>query len=193
MSKQVMADELGISKRGILMILERMISEGFLVKNEETKFYRTTEKWNGVYHFEGGEKSAPLVKNLHSSGEKSAPLAGEKSAPNNNILDNNNIINKSEDLIFESLLEKSSKIFSEAGIRGHFISKMKQLYSISDVEVNRLFLAWKKENEATCTEFKNDQHLRNSFNAFIKKAKGSGGKTGFVPDTPMRVKAGRMI
>ena len=184
-----MAQELGISKRGVLKLLERLLEEGFLVKNEETKFIKTTEKWDSVYVSVGGEQSAPVVNKVHSSGEQSSPDAGEQSAPNNNIIDNTKI--KNAEAVFGSLLEQSFEVFSKAGLKGVFFQKMKQLYGLNDVEVNSYFKAWKKEKSTVEAEFRTEQHLKNSFNLFIKKSKSSGGRT--VLDTPVRVSGGRLI
>jgi hypothetical protein len=93
---------------------------------------------------------------------------------------------------YVSLLKDSKSIFSEAGVAGVFFEKMKHLHSVSDVEVNRFHGEWLRKNEALATEFKTKEHLRNSFNKFIAHAKGSGGKTGFVP-VPSRVMGGNLI
>lgn len=191
MSKQVMALELGITKRGVLKLLERLEENGFVDKNADTKFLKTTEKWNQVYGFAGGEQSSPMVNKVRTGGEQSSPTGGEQSSPNNIYTNNNKIKNGDEAPIYESLIGKSFELFSEAGISGVYFLKMKNLYGISDVEVNRLFQAWKKEHEATGTIFKTPEHLKNSFNKFIKNSR-RGGKQ--EPEAvPQRVKGGTLI
>ena len=193
MSKQKMADEFGLGKRTVEMILNRMIESGYLEKEPETSYLKTTIKWNKVYFRDSAETAHP-AQNLRKHSAESAHDDSAETAHNNNIIDNNKIESKDGALIFDSLIGKSFEIFSEAGLDGVFFSKMKSLYSISDVEVNSLHRAWKNEHTATGTEFKTKQHLRNSFNAFIKKAKGSGGKTvGFMQPAPSRVMGGKLI
>lgn len=192
MSKQKMADEFGLGKRTVEMILNRMIESGFLEKEPETTYLKTTTKWNSVYFRDSAESAHP-TQNLRKHSAESAHDDSAEIAHNNNIIDNNNIQSKDGALIFESLLGKSFEIFSEAGLEGVFFQKMMALYSMSAVEVNSLFKAWKNEQTAKEMIFKTKQHLRNSFNAFIKKAKGSGGKHGFTPEVPKRVRGGVMI
>lgn len=190
MSREQMGEELGITKRTVIRLLEELQKFGFLEKNDQSKYLRTTSKWRQAYVCTDGEKMSPMVKKCPPIGEKMSPDAGDKMSPNNNIIDNNKIESKDGALIFETLLGKSFEIFSEAGLEGVFFQKMKHLYSISDGEVNSLYRAWKNEKTATNEEFKTKQHLRNSFNLFIKKSRG-GGKQ--VIEAPKRVSGGSLI
>lgn len=195
MSKSVMSEELGVTKRTVLNLINDLIGSGFLEKNEETKFLRTTQKWESVYVLDSGEKISPMVKNLRSVGEKISPVGGEKISPNN-IYTNNNTDKEAEASLFVSLIEKSREIFSEAGLDGVFFQKVKMLHSLSDVEVNNFHDAWKKKNQALGTDFKSKDHLKRSFNRFIAEAKGSGGKTGIPinPTQPSKIKfTGKLI
>lgn len=190
MSREQMGEELGITKRSVIRLLEDLERFGFVEKNDHTKHLRSSAKWRQVYLCTDGEKMSPTVKKSHPIGEKMSPHAGDKMSPNNNIIDNNKIESKDGALIFDSLLGKSFEIFSEAGAEGVFFSKMKQLYSLTDADVNNLYGAWKNEKTATTEEFKTKQHLRNSFNAFIRKSR-SGGKQSL--EAPKRVSGGSLI
>jgi DNA-binding MarR family transcriptional regulator len=193
MSKQKMADEFGLAKRTIEMILNRMLESGYLEKEPETSYLRTTTKWNKVYFTDSAESALP-AQNLRKHSAESALHDSAESAHNNNIIDNNKIESKDAALIFETLLEKSFEIFSEAGVEGVFFSKIKQLHNLPDLEVNKLHRAWQAEHRTLGTEFKNRQHLRNSFNKFIQKSKSSGGKTGTpIHTTPARAMGGKLI
>lgn len=195
MSKSVMSEELGVTKRTVINLIADLILSGFLEKNEETKFLRTTQKWESVYVIDSGEKISPMVKKLHSIGEKISPVGGEKISPNNNTIDNNKD-KEAEASLFVSLIEDSERIFNEAGVQGVFFQKLKSLYSLSDVEVRFYHSAWIGKHRTLGTEFKNKDHLKRSFNKFISEAKGSGGKTG-IPiassKPPERIKGGRLI
>lgn len=98
MKRETMADEIGITKRGLLGMIDRLIDAKFLIRNEETKFLKTTEKWFSVY-FTDSEGSSPKVKKVHHKGEESSPTKGEESSPlyNNIIIKDNNINNTSSE------------------------------------------------------------------------------------------------
>lgn len=115
MSRETMANELGISKQAIIAMIERLITKGFINKHEETKHLQTTSIWNNGYFFAGKEslppvnKNIPLVKKLDQSGKETLPDCGKETLPNNNNLDiNNNINNNIRDE--ESKKEVSFKI-----------------------------------------------------------------------------------
>lgn len=113
MSKETMANELWLSKRWILNILESLIDQWWIIKDQTTKFLKTSEKWYNEF-VTYSEKSAPEVQKQKISGEKSAPVKwkkcttdGEKSAHNNNIDNkkNNNIIYISNEAINNFIIE----------------------------------------------------------------------------------------
>lgn len=89
MSRVNMAEELGLTKSGILALLCRLENSGFIEKNKDTKFLRTTEKWYSHY-LTDGTKSVPLVQKVLDIGTESVPDVGTESVPNNNIIDINN-------------------------------------------------------------------------------------------------------
>ena len=193
MTKHSMGLELGVTKQAILNMLDRLIHKGFLFKNEETKYLKTLQKWQKVYDFTIGKETLPEVKKLDRVGKETLPALGKETLPNNNNIYTNTINSESEDSICVSLLDKSEKVFAEAGLKGQFFAKMKQCHSLSDSQLKSSFLAWKQKQEDLQTEFKNDQHLKNSFNRFLVEAKGSGGKTGFAQPVPSRVRGGNLI
>lgn len=192
MSRGKMAEEMGISKRQLQNLIQKLESEKMLIRDIETNYLKASEKWTKVY-FKGGEIIAPPVQKLHGGGEIIARDGGEIIAPNNNSLNNNRENNESEDSICVSLLDKSEMIFSEAGLKGQFFAKMKQCHSLTDSQLKSSFHAWKKKQEDVQVEFKNDQHLKNSFNRFLGESKEGGGKTGFSLPTPSRVRGGKLI
>ncbi len=169
MTKASMGKELGVTKQAVLNMLDRLISGGFLIKNDETKFLQTTEKWQEVYDFNDGKESLP-----------------------NNIYKDNNTNKGSGAALYESLIDQSFEVFSEAGLTGVFFEKMKKLHGISSMEVNNMHTAWQNKNQALGTEFKSKDHMKNSFNRFITESKKSGGRT--IPQESVKIaKAGVMI
>lgn len=70
-----------MSKQAILNMIDRLIDADFLCKNEQTKYLKTTPKWQGVY-FTGGKESLP------SFGKETLPMIGKETVPYNNSLDN---------------------------------------------------------------------------------------------------------
>jgi hypothetical protein len=192
MTKASMGKELGCTKQAILNMIDRLVSGGFLLKNEETKYLHTTQKWQNVYVFNDGKETLPEVKKLFRDGKETLPEAGKETLPNNNTIDKNRI-ESSEAVSFVSLLGSSFKVFSEAGLKGVFFEKVKKLHSLSDVEVNRLYAGWKVKMEALDTDFKTKDHLKNSFNRFISESKNSSGRAIGTQDTVTRARAGRVI
>lgn len=86
MSKQGMADFLGVSKRTVISICNKLSDDGLLEKSVDGRLYKTTNHWvkNVVdFHFTHGEETAP------SSGEESSLTDGEETAPYNYIIENN--------------------------------------------------------------------------------------------------------
>jgi len=127
MTRVNMAAEIGLSKRCVMNIINRLIEDRFLQKNANTGYLKTSKKWQKVYFFDG-EKSAPNQQNNPcTNGAESAPNTvqkvhpnGAESAPNNNIYNNiyNNISLKREKefkifenenpIIFESIFKSFS-------------------------------------------------------------------------------------
>lgn len=76
MSRNVMAEEIGITKQGLIKMLERLIEKGLIIKNQVTKHLKTTEEWQQVY-FTDGKQSLP------EGGKESLPTPSKQSLPNN--------------------------------------------------------------------------------------------------------------
>lgn len=90
MSKQTMADEIGISRRTVINLINTNEENGFLERHQITKHLRTTKKWQKVY-FTDGAKNAHPVQNDSGNGANSAPDGSANSAHNiNNIYNNIN-------------------------------------------------------------------------------------------------------
>jgi hypothetical protein len=109
MTKEHMAEEIGISKKSILNFLEKLIEVGFVEKNEVSKYLRTTAKWNEVY-FTDGVKIAPSknsMENITPTTVNNFPNDGVKNAlynNNNNNTDNNKLV--TENLLFGEIKEE---------------------------------------------------------------------------------------
>jgi hypothetical protein len=92
-----MAEDIGISKQGLLDMIERMIEKGFLIKNSETRFLKTTSKWDAVYidedTFTESKETLPKVKKLDISGKETLPKEGKETLP---ITNTTSLINKKE-------------------------------------------------------------------------------------------------
>jgi hypothetical protein len=113
-SRQRMADDLDLSKRNIIYIINALELKGLVIRDEKTKFLRASEvyckmiqnksEW-AIANNETKIVSVPTVKNLHqedeniaSQGVKNLHSNGEKIAPNNNI-DNNRVNNNKDNNI----------------------------------------------------------------------------------------------
>lgn len=72
-SKENLANEIGISKQGVLNMIERMVLKGFIIRNDQTKYLKTTEKWQQVYFTDAeSQQSLPPVQKQTAS-EKTIP------------------------------------------------------------------------------------------------------------------------
>lgn len=124
MSKLTIAEQLDLTKQGVLKLIQKAIEMGFLEKDENTKFLRTTAKWDEAY-ITIGKQSLPKVPNegVNKVGGEVNKVdtavnkvyhGGKQSLPNNNIYNNNynnNILeeeenNFSENKFSDSLQEK---------------------------------------------------------------------------------------
>lgn len=84
--RETLADDLGLTKQGVLKMIEKLIEKGFIIKHDVTKFLRTTERWNAVYF-----ENEPSVNKVYPTSEKSLPNDGKQSLPINNNNTNTNI------------------------------------------------------------------------------------------------------
>lgn len=94
MSKEQIATELDLSKQAILNMIERMVEAGFLYKNDQTKYLKTSAKWQQVY-FADGKQSLPV------SGKETLLEGGKETLPYKDSIYNNS--NKEKDLKTEFL------------------------------------------------------------------------------------------
>ena len=82
--RETLADDLGLTKQGVLKMIDKLIEKGFIIKHDVTKFLRTTERWNAVYF-----ENEPSVNKVYPTSEKSLPNDGKQSLPINNNNTNN--------------------------------------------------------------------------------------------------------
>lgn len=116
MAREAMSAELGMTKRGTLKMIDRLIAEGVLVKDPKTHYLKTTDKWLTAY-LEGKVDVGALLKGesvrrgeqSSPKGEQSSPETSEQSSPNKNRL-NKNRDNGScnNDAFFDSLFDANS-------------------------------------------------------------------------------------
>lgn len=86
MSKENLAVFLGVSKRTIITICNKLYDANYIEKSIDGRLYKTTDKWveNAVnFSFTRGEETSP------KHGEETAPRHGEESSLYNNIYYNN--------------------------------------------------------------------------------------------------------
>lgn len=88
MKRESMAEELGLSKQSIINLIEKMVDSGFLIKEPERKFLKTTIKWEGT-RFTNGKESLPEVMKVDFIGKEGLPEVGKESLPYNNIINKN--------------------------------------------------------------------------------------------------------
>lgn len=108
MTKDNIASELDLTKQGILKMIDRLIDDGFLIRNETTRYLKTTQKWQEVY-WTSGKQSLP---DQDVFGKLSSPHDGKQSLPNNNTLDNNKN-DKDKANPVEILKKKKDKLYSD--------------------------------------------------------------------------------
>ena len=100
MSKETMANEIGLSKQSVITLIKKMCESGFLEKQEITGFVKTTSKWELVY-FTDGKESLPIAQKTFDFGKESLPN-------NNNIIYNN--IDKEQKLFSNNLNSLDTEI-----------------------------------------------------------------------------------
>lgn len=107
MSRETIADELGLSKRTVINMINDLIGKNLLEKHEITGHLRSTIEWEKVYYSHGAEIAHP-VQEMSNDSAKIAP---------NNIYNNKNISKdiyesnnkKNESLLFDELPHKQPK------------------------------------------------------------------------------------
>lgn len=149
-----------VSRSTAIRSLEKLVSEGLVLKETEMKNgvsfnkYRAdlevVSKRNGGFHFDNG------------GGIKMTPGGGIKMTPNNT----------SKDITINNLIytaDQASEIFNENGVRGNFIKKMCEMYSVNSLSVNDQLKKWVAYNEGKT--FNSKEFLENSFNNWMRNYK----------------------
>ena len=106
--KESLAEDIGISKQSIFNIMNKMIEHGFIVKDDISKFIKTTEKWQDVY-FTQSKETLPESNNLDESSKETLPEHSKETLPehsketlpNNNSIYNNNLDNKDHNIVLD--------------------------------------------------------------------------------------------
>lgn len=86
-------------------MIDRLIDEQFLEKNEQTRYLKVTSKWEKVY-FTNGKESLP------GNGKESLLLASKQSLPYNNNIDTNKE-DKDKISLSEKLKIKKDKFYND--------------------------------------------------------------------------------
>jgi len=74
-TRDIISDDLGFSKKGVIKIIDGLVEKGFLEKSVTGKI-RHTEKWDEAYENLGEQSTPdvnPLVNKVHQDGEQSTP------------------------------------------------------------------------------------------------------------------------
>lgn len=155
-TKEKMAEELGISKQGLLNMVKRMVDQGFVEKDEQTSYLKTTMKWQQVYlekDFQPPEKqlTRPPGLNLdHDSvnGKETLPeqstnltKVGKETLPNNSIYSS----------------KDNSNDYVDAGVRRKL-----------DVELNKNFSKWTVGEFREIVNSYSDLYHREMLDEFFK-------------------------
>jgi hypothetical protein len=118
MEKNKQAENIGLSRQGLLDIEKKMIANGFIEKDKITSWTRTTEKWDEVYlkkeydlhdvkKLDTVYKKKPCQESLHSDVKNLDTTCKESLHPTYNIYNNNyNDNNKGENLKFSQSTKK---------------------------------------------------------------------------------------
>lgn len=118
-SRETLGKRLGLSRRAIFDMIDRLIDRKLIDRHPETKNLRITIDWYKIVIMKeddtevSGEATAPpvqnstseVVKQLHQTGEATAPDAGEATAPN---IDSNIYINKTSTKVLEEKISSES-------------------------------------------------------------------------------------
>ena len=128
MSRENMGKELGISKRSIITIQNKMIEKGMIEKDDITNFLKSTFLWD-EHQFTIGEETSPLNYKI---GEETSPHAGEETSPYNSTIDNSNLNN--------------SKLYIREENFKNEVKKYSNLYT-SDL-IEEFILYWTEPNKS---------------------------------------------
>ena len=93
-SKELLANEIGLSRQAIFNMIEKLSDLNLIEKDFQTRFLKTTEQWNLIYFNQ--KDTLHKVKKVDREGKESLPEEGKESLHNNNtlIIDNNKVKEK---------------------------------------------------------------------------------------------------
>ena len=93
-SKEMLANEIGLSRQAIFNMIEKLSDLNLIEKDFQTRFLKTTEQWNLIYFNQ--KDTLHKVKKVDREGKESLPEEGKESLHNNNtlIIDNNKVKEK---------------------------------------------------------------------------------------------------
>jgi len=152
-SRQTLANELDLSKRTIITIIESLTNRGLIVLDGKTRYLRPSEEYcnamqnksdwaiaisgkNGFHSSKlvqesGGEETAPLptqvVKKLHPTGEETSPSI-DNNINNNNIYIVREVVkclNKETDMAFKSESKETVRLIN---------ARIKEGYTLENFE-----------------------------------------------------------
>lgn len=91
--RDTLASDIGVSKRTIINMINAMIEAGFLEKNLETNYLKTTKKWSEVYLQNSVKKGVQILhegcKNFTAEVQKLHGKGAKVARPSNNNIYNN--------------------------------------------------------------------------------------------------------
>jgi hypothetical protein len=91
-SREVIADFLGLARRSICTIIDKLVEMELVEKDEQTKYLRTTKKWYEsviLQRIKYSAETAPIVQKLHTECAETALQPVQKLHPDNNNYNNN--------------------------------------------------------------------------------------------------------
>jgi len=167
MSRQRMADEMGVSKVATIGMISRSEEKGLVYKDPDTKFLKTTSKWNECYGLPDLKDSVKKVnqqsvKKLNRGGKESLPIIGKESLP---YIKDININNDIKQISNEKSLEEIEKEKHNDIFRSMFSSQM---------WIESLSMRWKKnvkEVQAHVDVFRRDCIDKGDYKKTEKDAK----------------------
>jgi hypothetical protein len=173
MTKERMAEEIGLSKVSVMTLLKKLIEMGFIIKDEDTKFLQTTAKWNAVYDLTIGKETLPiLVKKVYRGGKETLPNNYNNNNDNLVIKKKEIKINKTNDLtnIFE---KKSNDVIPVAKELDHHNDIFRGLY-VNQSWLESIAMKYKseiKDVQNHLNKFRQDLILKGEYKGSEKDAK----------------------
>jgi len=88
-SKETLAKEIGLSRQGVINMVDKLIEINLLEKDENTRFLRTTDTWDLIYF--NHKDTLQGVKKVYNECKESLHEECKESLHNNNTYNNNKI------------------------------------------------------------------------------------------------------